>query len=501
MSRDALIVGISTYSYGGLKNLEAPAKDAEAIAQILESSPSTFRVERLPGIKDKHNDSLKTGKKTIVSLRQLKQALVRYFKPRGDTYADTVLFYYSGHGLYDDLTGKSYLATSGANPEDEKWGYALRDLSELLQDSPIKRQIIWLDCCHSGGLVAVKDANPGEQSGYSRCFIAASQAIESAYELSSGSHGVLTDGLLQGLNPERVPGQWIDTLSLCAFVNQYLKDVRKTYPQRSLFLNVGEPIDLTRIDEGPEVDSAELNSLQADICPYKALDAFEIEDVDFFFGRTALIDELLGQIYEHHFLAVLGPSGSGKSSVVRAGLLPELSKGERRSGTENWRVLPIIKPGESPLESLGCIFVPEEVLTKKKGKTLLKGYVADLMKRGETALIDLLEGEQDEELTDLVFLLVIDQFEEIFTLCRGNSPEIQAQKEQERWQFLDCLFGAVDALAGNLRLVLTMRADFLGKCLEQTQGDLPERITRGRVDIRPLTQRELSDVICNIKSE
>lgn len=56
----------------------------------------------------------------------------------------------------------------------------------------------------------------------SRCFVAASQAIESAYELASGSYSVLTDGLLQGLNPERLPGQSIDTLSLCAFVNQYL---------------------------------------------------------------------------------------------------------------------------------------------------------------------------------------------------------------------------------------------------------------------------------------
>ena len=91
MSRDALIVGISTYSYGGLENLASPAKDAEAIAQVLESSPSAFRVERLPGIKDKHNDSLKTGKKTKVSLRQLKQALVRYFKPRG-SYSGVVQF-------------------------------------------------------------------------------------------------------------------------------------------------------------------------------------------------------------------------------------------------------------------------------------------------------------------------------------------------------------------------------------------------------------------------
>ena len=487
MGRDALIVGISTYTYSGLKNLEAPAKDAEAIAQQLESSAFPFRVERLPGIKDKADDGMKTGKKTQVSLRQLKEALVRYFKPRGETYTDTVLFYYSGHGLYDKLTGNSYLATSDANPEDEKWGYALRDLSELLRDSPVKRQIVWLDCCHSGELVVVKDANLGEQAGYSRCFVAASQAIESAYELASGSYSVLTDGLLQGLNPERLPGQWIDTLSLCAFVNQYLKDVRKTYPQRSLFLNVGEPIDLTRI-VGSGSSSEGLKELQADICPYRALNAFDFtpEDVQVFFGRRALTDELLGKIYEHNFLAVLGPSGSGKSSVVRAGLLYELQQGERRSGTETWQILSIIKPTESPLRSLAGAFMPETLCGKKRGEALLNSSVAALREQGAAALVEVIEEEDYEQ----PVVLVVDQFEEIFTLCRGSQ-----EKEQERKQFLDCLFGAVDALAGQLRLVITLRADFLGKCLEQSYGNLAERIKDCRVDVTPLTDSELDEVI------
>ncbi|NJR48795.1 MAG: hypothetical protein HC780_03760 [Leptolyngbyaceae cyanobacterium CSU_1_3] len=287
MGRSALIVDINTYSYHGLKNLDTPARDAEAIAQQLESSFSPFRVKRLPEVQDKANDGLKTGKtdRSPVTLRRLQEALVRYFNPRGETYSDTVLFYFSGHGLYDDLTGKSYLATSDTNPEENKWGYPLTDFSALLRDSPVKRQIIWLDCCHSGGLIAVKDANPGEQSGYSRCFVAASQEIESAYELTSGSYGVLTDGLLQGLNPERVPGQWIDTLSLCAFVNQYLKNIRKTYPQRSLFLNVGEPIELTYITAG-STSLEGLTELQVDVCPYRALNAFDFtpEDVEVFLG-------------------------------------------------------------------------------------------------------------------------------------------------------------------------------------------------------------------------
>lgn len=487
MGRDALVVGINTYSYSGLKNLEAPATDAEAIAQRLESSSFPFRVERLPGIIDKSSDNLRTGKTTLVPLRRLEAALVRYFKPTSETYSDTVLFYFSGHGLYDDLTGKSYLATSDTNPEDNKWGYALTDLSRLLRGSSVKRQIVWLDCCHSGGLIAVKDANPGEQAGYSRCFVAASQAIESAYELASGSHGVLTDGLLQGLHPERIPGQWIDTLSLCAFVNQYLKDVRQTYPQRSLFLNVGEPIDLIR-SEGVETTSGAVDELQVDVCPYRALNAFDFspEDVRVFFGRRTLTDELLGQIYNHHFLAVLGASGSGKSSVVRAGLLHELQQGERRSGTEAWRILPVVKPTESPLRSLAGAFIPEILVTKKRGKVLLNSSIADLKEQGATALIKLIE----EEGSDQPVILVVDQFEEIFTLCRGT-----LEKEQERKQFLNCLFGALVALTGQFRLVITLRADFLGKCLEQSYENLAERIKESRIDVTPLTDSELDEVI------
>ncbi|MEA5551547.1 caspase family protein [Anabaena cylindrica UHCC 0172] len=498
MGRSALTVGINTYDYPGLKNLEAPARDAEAIAQQLESSLYPFRVERLPEVKDKANDGLKTGKTSPVTLRQLQEALVRHFDPRGTTYSDTGLFYFSGHGIYDDLERKSYLATSDTDPKINKWGYPLTNLSALLRDSPVKRQIIWLDCCHSGGLIAVNDANPGEQSGYSRCFVAASQEIELAYQLTSGSYSVLTDGLLQGLNPERIPGQWVDTLALCAFVNQYLKNIRKKYPQRSLFLNVGEPIELTYINAG-STSLEGLNELQVDVCPYRALNAFDFtpEDVKVFFGRTVLTDELLAQIYEHNFLAVLGPSGSGKSSVVRAGLLYELQQGKRRSGTETWDILPIIRPGESPLRNLAGVFIEKMLQTKKKGEALLSSFLADFKAQGTAALVADLKARGAAALVDLIkenyeqpVVIVVDQFEEIFTLCRGSQ-----EKEQERKEFLDCLFEAVDTLAGQLRLVITLRADFLGKCLEQSYGNLAERIKDCRVDITPLTDSELDEVI------
>ena len=476
MSRDALIVGISSYQYVGLSKLDAPSLDAEEIAKQLESSLSSFSVTRLPAIKAKENNTLKVGKKTGVTINELKKALIKLFNPSGEYYPDTALFYFSGHGLYDESMQKGYLATSDVNPDANNWGFPLTDLRDLLQKSPVRKQIIWLDCCHSGNLFSINEANPGEKSGYSRCFIAGSREYESTYELASGEHGVLTEALLQGLNPERSPEQWISTLALSAHIDTYLKKNRKTYPQQCLFLNVGESIDLTR-SENPFASQVIESSLDVDTCPYKALDAFDFNETDakLFCGRTVLTDELLGKIYDGNFLIVLGASGSGKSSVVRAGLLIELKKGIRRSGTDTWKILPVIQPGENPLQSLTSAFVEVE----REGNTV----------NGVEALITLVGLVSEDEQP---VVLVIDQFEEVFTLCKGN-PE----KEQERIQFFEYLFGAVDNLAGKLRLVAIMRADFMGKCLEQPYGELAERLKSCRVDITPMSKAELEEAIVN----
>ncbi|TAF50762.1 MAG: hypothetical protein EAZ61_11995 [Oscillatoriales cyanobacterium] len=479
MGRDALVVGISRYT--SLSDLDAPVRDAEAIAQALEKSDNPFTVERLPLITDKENDRLKTGKKTTVSRKMLRKALIQKFKPAGATYSDTVLFYFSGHGLYDPAEDKSYLAASDADPDDFEGCYALRDLAELMRNSPVKQQIVWLDCCHSGGIVAVNQARPTDAAGYSRCFVAASQSFEMAYERSQAdSFSVLTDGLLRGLDPENPDlnlkaGAWIDTASLCAYLSQYFKVHGQTYPQRPLFSYIGDPVLLARKSSASVVDDRD-RPLRPDIQPYRALEAFDADDTEFFFGRTTLTDKLLAQIYDEPFLAVLGPSGSGKSSVVRAGLLPELTKGARRD-TQDWQILPVMKPGDSPLEELF------EALASVYGFKTVNLLSRDFDAEGAANF-----AQQARAKCDKTIVLVIDQFEEIFTLCRGSEA-----KDRERGEFLECLFGAVDALAGKLRLVVTMRADFLGKCLERE--DLAGRISAGRVDVTPLNEDEITEII------
>jgi uncharacterized caspase-like protein len=149
MSRDALVVGVNTYEYSRLKSLKAPAEDAEAIARILTEYGDFNVVNRLPAIKDKENDAFRVGRSTTVKLMQFKEALVRLFKPQGENIPDTALLYFSGHGLRQDLgIQEGFLATSDVNPDEDRWGVSLRWLRQLLRESPIRQQIVWLDCCY-----------------------------------------------------------------------------------------------------------------------------------------------------------------------------------------------------------------------------------------------------------------------------------------------------------------------------------------------------------------
>ena len=484
MSRDALVVGINTYQFEAW-NLKTPGENAEAIAQILERYGG-FRVKRLPEVKDKANNSIRVGQKTKVTSTQLEDALVQLFKPEGGYFPDTALLYFSGHGLRKDrgIRGGNYLVTSDVNPDLNNWGISLQLLRQLLQESPVHKQIIWLDCCYAGGLINMDEANPGENKGYSRCFIAGSREFEVAKEDISGEHGVMTKALLYGLDPNRYQSRKITNYTLIDSIIHYLEQQQITIPQRPLYSNVGEHIELIFAPQVTEEVAETVVLVEAE--PYKGLQAFDFipEDAQYFYGRTALTDELLEKICQQNFLAVLGASGSGKSSVVRAGLLYELQQGQRRSGTEQWEILPIIKPGEHPLHSLADAFIEPDV-PSKRAERLRKSYVSSLQDEGAVALAELVA---DYDASCVV--LVVDQFEEVFTLCQGSE-----EQEKERQQFFECLLGALEQTEGKLRVVITMRADFYGKCLEQQYAGLTEQIKANCVPVTPLNAAELREAI------
>lgn len=243
MSRDAVVVGINFYQY--LPSLNAPASDAEAIAQRLQTN-GEFRVARLPEIIQSNQP--RVGRKTPVTLRELEAALVRLFKPPGTNIPQTALFYFSGHGLQKQAgIREGYLALSDSHPDMGFYGLSLFWLRRLLQESPVRQQIVLLDCCHSGELLHFLDADPGSQPGTDRLLMAASREYESAYESLESKYSVFTQALLTGLNPSGKPSKIVTNYSLTNWVSQKLKGEL----QQPLFDNSGSEIILTRHQNVP----------------------------------------------------------------------------------------------------------------------------------------------------------------------------------------------------------------------------------------------------------
>ncbi|NET67353.1 MAG: peptidase C14 [Moorea sp. SIO1G6] len=471
MSRNALVIGISTYSYERLNNLTAPGQDAEAVAQLLEKY-GDFKVTRLPAVKDKQNNTIRVGKKTKVTLTQLEDAIVQLFKSDGKP-PDTALLYFSGHGLRKSKgIQEGFLATSDVNPDMGCWGLSLQWLRRLLQESEVRQQVIILDCCYAGEVLNVAEADPGDRGkGRDRCFIAASRAFELAYEEIGSNHSVLTSALILGLEPSQE--RWVTNYTLVDLLTQQ----RNAFPQRPIFSNSGEPINLTRRWTAARKQSA---ASAKSICPYKGLAYFDCteEDARYFYGRTALTDQLLEKVRIGNFLAVLGASGSGKSSVVRAGLLYQLQLGQRLSGSESWQIK-ILQPGEHPLNSLALTFVDSGLSDTERATQLAQAE--DLIQKGSEGLRQLIAVTDTQRL-----ILVVDQFEEAFTLCQDSS---------ERQQFFECLLGALPKTGDKLCLVLTMRADFFGKCLEQDYSGLAQQIQEHGIAVMPMSPEELKQAI------
>ena len=183
-----------------------------------------------------------------------------------------------------------------------------------------------------------------------------------------------------------------------------------------------------------------------DICPYPGLQTFDESQAEYFFGRDPEVQRLLEKLKTSRFLAVMGSSGSGKSSLVRAGLIPALRKGAMR-GSELWPIR-LMTPGAHPLESLAAQIV------RLDPKASIHRTLDDLAADPRTLHLATTLALSDRPVSERV-VWVIDQTEEVFTLC---------QDQVERTQFLDNLLYAATIPDGRCVVVLTMRADFYPKC-------------------------------------
>jgi WD40 repeat protein/class 3 adenylate cyclase len=217
---------------------------------------------------------------------------------------------------------------------------------------------------------------------------------------------------------------------------EYLAANRRVRSADLEFANNVIGLKLARLYGGEEKPLATV----AGECPYKGLASFEEEDARLFFGRERLVGELAARTVGAGLLAVVGASGSGKSSVIAAGLVPSLRAG-LLPGSERWRPV-AMRPGEHPLAALESLSISEQ------------------------------DGDQR-------LVLVVDQFEELFTT---------SQDEDERSRFVE----QIVALARNAEravVVLALRADFSGECA--TYPELAELLAANLVLVGPMSSDEL----------
>jgi class 3 adenylate cyclase/WD40 repeat protein/energy-coupling factor transporter ATP-binding protein EcfA2 len=195
--------------------------------------------------------------------------------------------------------------------------------------------------------------------------------------------------------------------------------------------------------------------------PYKGLDSFGPEDAEAFFGRERLVADLVARVAGGGLVGVVGPSGSGKSSLVRAGLIPAVAAGVL-PGSQDW-VTVVVRPGEHPVRALDVAVLP-----------VLPTAVAAVVTGDQPLLVQLgrLEGAPH-------VLVVVDQAEELFTVCTDDA---------ERGVFVDGLVAAAADPGGRIDVVLTVRADYYGRFAGDQR--LASAIAANQVLVGPMAAEE-----------
>ncbi len=233
--------------------------------------------------------------------------------------------------------------------------------------------------------------------------------------------------------------------------------------------NTGGTVDIKTITD---IGDAVMNATN----PYKGLRAFQQADAGDFYGRKALVERLLARLNEKvaqsSFLAVVGPSGSGKSSVVKAGLLPALQTGALDENAQ-WFATEMV-PGTHPLEELEAALLS---VSPKEMPDLL-----NQLREDERGLVRALKRILPDE--NMRLILMIDQFEELFTLV---------ESEEERVHFLNTLLATAQDKRSRVTLLITLRADFYDRPL--MYGEFGELMRLRTELVLPLNNQELEAAV------
>ena len=219
--------------------------------------------------------------------------------------------------------------------------------------------------------------------------------------------------------------------------------------------------------------------------PYPGLRPYTLEESYLFFGRDEMCDQLLDKLSGTRFLAVVGESGCGKSSLIRAGILPDLQLGFMPGAKSKWRIAQM-KPGNRSFENLALALAKEEAFGPG-----IPGLTPDILRQGVVQFLSLMDSCKPEKNRPLLpddtnLLILVDQFEEIFRYMESGLGN-------DAFSFISLMLDLAEQRSHNIYVVITMRTDFLGECAS-FQG-LPEAINQGQFLVPRLSEFQLREAI------
>ncbi|MEM9149919.1 MAG: caspase family protein [Cyanobacteria bacterium P01_F01_bin.3] len=499
----AVIIGIDKYSKG-ISPLQTAVNDAKALAQLLHLE---------------HGYDVKLLVDESATLEKLRDLLENAL-PEEITEDDRVLFYFAGHGVAADSgdgpTG--YLIPQDADRTQRETYLSMQRLHDTLMALPCRHLLTVLDCCFSGAfrwsstrdITLAPDViyqerferfirDPAWQvltsSGYDQ--LAIDSLENNRGTVDSSQHSPFSEALLAAIRgkadifsenaPGNVTGDGVITatelyLYLRHCVENSANKVQKRqtpglWPLRKhgkgeyIFLVPGHPLSLPAAPD-----------LILENNPYRGLEPFEEKHAQLFFGRETLIENLQDFACTHQLTVVVGVSGSGKSSLVKAGIIPRL----RKSRHQQWHILPVIRPGGSPLTALAeaCISLKHDSFSGEPSadEHVSIGKLIAAFHRSSEQLATMI-GVWSSLNPETRLLLVVDQFEELITACRDP---------KERKQFLDVLQALLTKSLPQLTVIFTLRSDFESQFVSAA---LSLNWLRSRFVISPMTQKELREAI------
>jgi len=476
----AVVIGIDQYS-NGIPALQTPVNDAKEIAATLESKYEYQVVLMLNG--DANNDKFNS----LLTAFEQNKLLLSDGSQIEIEETDRLFFYFAGHGIaldaIDNANGTAgFLIPQDARMDNNSSLLSMTRLHDALIKLPCRHLLIILDCCFAGAFRWAGNREAMRENKLYRerydYFISScaqevitsashdEKAADSLYPFGQRSehdgHSPFAEFLLKALREgvDCTKDGVITAMELYVYLHSELGKINlKQIPNYCQLQHHDKGQYIFPIPSFDRNNLAPAPAISENTNPYRGLKSFEEENSQLFFGRNKLISQLGEFIINHPLTVLLGASGSGKSSLVKAGLIPYFKLGTRNWEEsisyshcplpitncplpQKWRILAPVRPGESPFTALN--------------KTLDKENLpifAEPTKAFEQELQNLYKSVHEwcRLNPQAKLLLVIDQFEELVTVC---------QDETESQKFFEGLARAIKAFPEQLRVVVTLRNDF-----------------------------------------